>query len=44
MVFVNDNGEPSFQRDIRVYPINPQDANKPFISLHFLSPNMDSMT
>lgn len=23
MVFVNDDGEPPFQRDIRIYPRNP---------------------
>lgn len=44
MVFVNDDEEPPFQRDIRVYPINPENPNKQFIPLHILSPNMDPMT
>ena len=44
MVFVNEDGEPPFERDIRIYPKNPQNPNQPFINLHILSPNMDPMT
>lgn len=44
MVFVNDDGEPPFERDIRIYPVNPLNPNQPFINLHILSPNMDPMT
>ncbi|XP_063794712.1 LOW QUALITY PROTEIN: uncharacterized protein LOC134949961 [Pseudophryne corroboree] len=44
MIFVNEDGEPPFQRDIRIYPKNPEDPNQPFINLNILSPNMDPMT
>ncbi|KAG8227508.1 hypothetical protein J437_LFUL002397 [Ladona fulva] len=44
MIFVNDDGETPFERDIRIYPINPQDASKPFINLNILSRNLDPMT
>lgn len=44
MIFVNEDGEPPFERDIHIYPKNPQDSNKKFINLHILSPNMDPMT
>ena len=44
MVFVNDDGEPPFKRDIQVYPINPEDPGKQFVNLSILSPNMDPMT
>src|SRR5277367_1134074 len=44
MVFVNECGEPPFERDIRIYPKNPEDPNQQFINLHILSPNMDPMT
>ena len=44
MVFVNEDGEPPFERDIHIYPKNPQDPNQAFIKLHILSPNMDPMT
>ncbi|XP_063781333.1 LOW QUALITY PROTEIN: uncharacterized protein LOC134929683 [Pseudophryne corroboree] len=44
MIFVNEDGEPPFHRDIRIYPINPDDPNQPFINLNILSPNMDPMT
>jgi hypothetical protein len=41
MVFVNEDGEPPFERDIHIYPKNP---DQKFINLHILSPNMDPMT
>ncbi|XP_063781211.1 uncharacterized protein LOC134929546 [Pseudophryne corroboree] len=44
MVFVNEDGEPPFQRDIRIYPKNPHDPKQTFINIHILSPNMDPMT
>ena len=44
MVFVNEDGEPPFERDIRIYPRNPQNADQQFINLNILSPNMDPMT
>jgi len=28
MIFVNEDGEPPFERDIRVYPKNPQDPDQ----------------
>lgn len=44
MVFVNDDGEPPFQRDIRIYPRNPVDPSKPFVNISILSANLDPMT
>ena len=44
MVFVNDDGEPPFQRDIRIYPKNPANATQQFIPINILSPNLDPMT
>ncbi|XP_021953572.1 uncharacterized protein LOC110850450 [Folsomia candida] len=44
MVFVNDDGEPPFERDIRIYPRNPQEPDQPFININILSPNLDPMT
>lgn len=41
MVFQNDDGEPPFQRDIRIYPRNDE---QPFINLNILSTNLDPMT
>lgn len=41
MIFRNDDGEPPFERDIRVYPRNP---TQPFVNINILSPNMDPMT
>lgn len=43
MIFVNDDGEPPFERDIRIYPKNPEDPRKQFVNLSILSPNMDPM-
>ncbi|GBM73818.1 hypothetical protein AVEN_80247-1 [Araneus ventricosus] len=42
-VFVNSNGEPPFERDIRVYPLNPENPQQPFIDINILSPNLDPM-
>lgn len=44
MIFVDTEGEPPFERDIRVYPRNPEDHRKQFVNLKILSPNMDPMT
>src|SRR5258705_11837063 len=44
MVFVNEDGEPPFARDIRIYPNNPEYPNQQYINLHILSPNMDPVT
>lgn len=44
MVFVDENGEPPFERDIRIYEINPRNRNQQFIHLSILSPNLDPMT
>lgn len=44
MVFVNSDGEPPFQRDIRVYPLNPANPQQPFININILSPNLDPMS
>lgn len=43
MVFVNEDGEPPFERDIRIYPRNPSPQEK-FIQLSILSANLDPMT
>lgn len=34
MIFVNEDGEPPFERDIRIYPKNPEDPNQLLINLH----------
>src|SRR5258705_9316256 len=44
MVLVNDDGEPPFQRDIRIYPRNPTNNYQKFININILSPNLDPMT
>lgn len=44
MIFVDTDGEPPFERDIRIYPKNPEDPRKQFVNLSILSPNMDPMT
>ena len=44
MVFVNEDGEPPFERDIRIYPKNPEDPQNNFVNLHILSSNLDPMT
>ena len=44
MVFVNNDGEPPFERDIRIYPKNPIDSQQSFININILSPNLDPMT
>ncbi|GBN72478.1 hypothetical protein AVEN_254327-1 [Araneus ventricosus] len=43
MVFVNSRGEPPFERDIRVYPLNPENPQQLFININILSPNLDPM-
>ncbi|GBN42297.1 hypothetical protein AVEN_4804-1 [Araneus ventricosus] len=43
MVFVNSDGEPPFERDIRVYPLNPEIPQQPFININILGPNLDPM-
>ncbi|GBM15989.1 hypothetical protein AVEN_108587-1 [Araneus ventricosus] len=43
MVFVNSDGEPPFERSIRVYPLNPENPQKPFININILSRNLDPM-
>ncbi|GBN02215.1 hypothetical protein AVEN_15143-1 [Araneus ventricosus] len=43
MVFVNSDGEPPFERDIRLYPLNPENPQQPFININILSPNLDPM-
>ncbi|GBN76709.1 hypothetical protein AVEN_209575-1 [Araneus ventricosus] len=43
MVFVNSDVEPPFERDIRVYPLNPENPEQPFININILSPNLDPM-
>ncbi|XP_065322969.1 uncharacterized protein LOC135930111 [Gordionus sp. m RMFG-2023] len=40
MIFNNDDGEPPFQRDVKVYPRN-DDSN--LVILNILSPNLDPM-
>jgi hypothetical protein len=44
MVFVNEDGEPPFERDIRIYPRNPADPNQRFVNINILSPNLDPMS
>ena len=44
MVFVNSDGEPPFERDIRVYPKNPDNSQQPFINMNILSPNLEPMS
>ncbi|GBL97412.1 hypothetical protein AVEN_170519-1 [Araneus ventricosus] len=41
MIFVNNDGEPPFDRDFRVYPVNPENPHMPFININILSPNLD---
>lgn len=41
MVFTNDDGEPPFERDIRIYPKSP---NANIININILSSNLDPMT
>ncbi|GBN35035.1 hypothetical protein AVEN_129146-1 [Araneus ventricosus] len=43
MVFVNSDGEPPFERNIRVYPLNLENPQQPFININILSPNLDPM-
>ncbi|GBN43321.1 hypothetical protein AVEN_249303-1 [Araneus ventricosus] len=43
MVFINSEGEPPFERNIRVYPLNPVNPQQPFININILSPNLDPM-
>jgi hypothetical protein len=44
MVFVSEDGEHPFERDIHIYPKNPKDPNQKFFNLNILSSNMDPMT
>src|SRR5277367_1607241 len=43
MVFENKDGEPPFERDIRVYPSDPENPENNFINISILSPNLDPM-
>ncbi|GBN15291.1 hypothetical protein AVEN_169483-1 [Araneus ventricosus] len=43
MVFVNSDGEPPFERNVLVYPLNPENPQQPFININILSPNLDPM-
>ncbi|GBN87291.1 hypothetical protein AVEN_145952-1 [Araneus ventricosus] len=43
MIFVNSDGEPPFERNIRLYPLNPENPHQPFINIKTLSPNLDPM-
>jgi hypothetical protein len=43
MVFVDQDGEPPFKRDIRIYPRTPT-AESQFVQLNILNPNLDPMT
>lgn len=44
VVFVNEDGEPPFERDFRVYPKNPCNSQMQLIQLNILSPNIEPMT
>lgn len=44
MVFVNDDDEPPFGRDIRIYPRTPDDLSNPFVNINILNANLDSMS
>ncbi|GBL82070.1 hypothetical protein AVEN_50632-1 [Araneus ventricosus] len=44
MVFVNRDGEPPFEWNIRVYPLNNENPQQPFFNINILSPNLDPMT
>lgn len=44
MIFVNNDAEPPFERDIHVYPRNPVNPNQKFININILSPNLDPMS
>ncbi|GBM31624.1 hypothetical protein AVEN_213655-1 [Araneus ventricosus] len=43
MAFLNSDGEPPFERNIRVYPMNPENPQQPFININILIPNLDPM-
>lgn len=43
MVFLNDDGEPPFERDIRIYPRNPNNPQEKFVNIKILDPNLDPM-
>ncbi len=42
MVFVNDDREPPFERDLRIYPNNPKNPEQQFVNIN-MSPNLDSV-
>lgn len=44
MIFCDRDGEPPLERDIRIYPRNPENPRQQFVNLNILSPNMDPMT
>lgn len=44
MIFVNEDGEPPFERDIRIYPKNPENSQHQYVQLNILSSNLDPMT
>ncbi|XP_037049075.1 uncharacterized protein LOC119083457, partial [Bradysia coprophila] len=43
MIFVNEDGEPPFNRDIRVYPRNPNNPNDVLFRLNIRNSNLDPM-
>ena len=43
MIFRSTDGAPPFERDFRVYPMNPDDPNNAHIKLNILSPHLDPM-
>ncbi|GBN18950.1 hypothetical protein AVEN_38675-1 [Araneus ventricosus] len=43
MVFVNSDGEPPFERNTSVYPLNPENPQHPLININILRQNLDPM-
>lgn len=43
MIFVNEDGEPPFNRDIRIYPRNPDNAERALFRLNIRNCNLDPM-
>lgn len=43
MVFVNEDGEPPYDRDIRIYPRSPSTQEK-YVQINILSAHLDPMT
>lgn len=44
MIFVDPNGEPPFNRDIRIYPKNPENSQRQFVQMNILNCNLEPMT